>query len=69
MFSLYWMPDPDICRDEILTLASSEHAENLFRKDCVKGLTWTCDGDGWSSEVVFRDHGPREVGQYYVSRF
>lgn len=69
MFSLYWMPDPDTYRDEVFTLASSEHVENLFRKDCVKGLTWTCDGDGWSSERVTREHGPREVGQYYVSRF
>lgn len=69
MFSLYWMPDPDTHRDEIFTLASSGHVENLFRKDCVKGLAWTCDGDGWTSERVERVHGLREIGEYYVSRF
>lgn len=68
MYSLMWMPDPDFFRDEILTLAESEHVEYLFRKQCVQGLTWTMDGDGWSSENVWRDHGPRELGQYYVTR-
>jgi hypothetical protein len=63
-----WMPDPDMFRDEIFTLARGEFAEYMFRKDCVKGLTWTCDGDGWSSERVWREHGPMEYGQYYIAR-
>lgn len=69
MYSLYWMPNPDICRDEILTLAQSEDPEYLFTKDAVKGLSWTCDGMGWSSETVFRDFGPHEVGTFYISSY
>lgn len=66
MYYLTWMPNPDLCRDETFTLASSEVAEHLFTKDAVKGLSWTCDGAGWSSETVFRDFGPHEVGEFYI---
>lgn len=70
MYSLMWMPDPDRFKDEIVTLAQSELPERLMAKDCVRGLLWDCDGDGWSSVEVIRDHGvPGEEGRYYVSQF
>lgn len=67
MYYLLWMPNPDLCRDEVFTLAWSDVPERLFTKNAVKGLSWTCDGEGWTSETVFRDHGPHEVGEYYIS--
>lgn len=69
MYTLMWMPNPDTFRDEIDRLYSNQYPELCFRfirtLTPQKGITWTMDGDGWSSELLYHNH---EFGHFYISR-
>lgn len=70
MYHLHWMPNPDVSRDEFDIIERFEYVEYAFRYEGMRSLTWTCDGDGWSSETTFREvKGKWEVGVYYISRW
>jgi len=46
---------------------TSEVIEWLFRNPRLRGLSWSFDGDGWSSEdSVF--HEADKVGVWYITR-
>jgi len=70
MFTLQWMPNPELCRDEIELVTEDEHAALVFRHPDVSGLIWTFDGDGWSSETTFWNSDESdmlEVGNFYIT--
>lgn len=49
------------------TYGEFDHIEWAFRTPRVDNLTWTFDGDGWSSEnVVFEE--PNKTGNWYIAR-
>ena len=69
MFTLKWMPHPESVRDEIDTIMGHELIEELFCwvNDTLthKSLSWTMDGDGFSSAWIVWDS---ELGQFYITR-
>lgn len=69
MFTLKWMPHPESVRDEIDTILGFDNVEHCFRwVNTTLGhnsLSWTMDGDGFSSEWIVWDS---ELGQFYISR-
>lgn len=49
------------------TYGTFSYVEFAFRVPRVHGMTWTFDGDGWSSEnAVFME--AKKVGNWYISR-
>jgi hypothetical protein len=52
---------------EYVYSSSFPHVEWAFRTARIQGLTWTMDGDGWSSEeTIFTEAG--KAGSWYVTR-
>jgi len=41
------------------------YVEYAFRRLIVAGLTWTCDGEGWTSETVYKFG---QWGTFYIAR-
>jgi hypothetical protein len=56
---------------EYMVYIPTINLEWIFRYRMVQGLTWTFDGDGWSSEATQFIPVPERVfeGKYYIARY